>query len=68
MAIAAAYESSQARDLIRAAPEAFAAATATPDLSHICNLWGSWWQHLILNPLSEARDWTHIFKDPVSSL
>ena len=33
--------------------------TATPDLSHICHLPHSLQQHLILNPLSEARDQTH---------
>ena len=30
------------------------------DLSHICNLHHSSWQHQILNPWSEARDQTHI--------
>ena len=34
--------------------------TATPDLSHICNLHQSLWQCQILNPLSKARDRTHI--------
>ena len=42
---------------------ATATATATPDLSHICDLCLSLWQCLILNPLSEARDGTHIFMD-----
>ena len=32
--------------------------TATPDLSHICDLHHSSWQRQILNPLSEARDRT----------
>ena len=36
-----------------------ATATATTDLSHICNLDRS----RILNPLSEVRDQTHILKD-----
>uniref|UniRef100_A0A8D1N3X5 Uncharacterized protein n=1 Tax=Sus scrofa TaxID=9823 RepID=A0A8D1N3X5_PIG len=31
-------------------------ATATQDLSHVCNLHHSSWQCRILNPLSEARD------------
>ena len=31
-------------------------ATATPDLSRICDLHHSSWQHHILNPLSEAKD------------
>ena len=29
------------------------------DLSHICDLHHSSWQHQIVNPLSKARDWTH---------
>ena len=39
---------------------AHAIAKATPDLSHICNLHHSSWQHQILNPLRETRDGTHI--------
>ena len=35
---------------------AYAAATAIPDLSHVCNLHCSSWQCWILNTLSEARD------------
>ena len=31
--------------------------------SHICNLCASLWQCQILNPLSTARDWTHILTD-----
>ena len=38
--------------------------TATPDPSHICDLYHSSQQRLILNPLSEARDRTHILMDP----
>ena len=38
-------------------------AIAMPELSHICDLHCSCWQHQILNPLSEARDQTHIFRD-----
>ena len=38
---------------------AYVTATATQDLSHVCNLQQSSWQHRILNPLSEARDRTH---------
>ena len=37
--------------------------TATPDLSHICDLCCTLRQRQILNPLSEARDQTHIFMD-----
>ena len=40
-----------------------ATATATPDLSHICNLHCSSWQCWILNPLSRAKDGTRILMD-----
>ena len=33
---------------------AYTTVTATPDLSHICDLQHSWWQHQILNPLSSS--------------
>jgi len=39
-------------------PPAYVTATATPDLSRICDLHHSSLQHQIVNPLSEARDWT----------
>ena len=39
-------------------PPVYAAATATQNPSHICDLHHSSWQHWILNPLSEARDQT----------
>ena len=42
---------------------ATAVATATQDPSHVCDLRHSSWQCQILNPLSEARDWTHILMD-----
>ena len=35
---------------------AYATATATRDLSHVCNLHHSSWQRRILNLLSKARD------------
>ena len=54
-AIPAAYGWSQARD--------YATATATGDPSHVCELHHSSWQRWILNPLSEARDWTHSLMD-----
>ena len=38
-------------------------ATAMRDLSHICDLPHSSRQHLVLSPLSEARDQTHILMD-----
>ena len=37
---------------------AYATDTAIPDLSCVCDLHHSSWQHRILNPLSEARDGT----------
>ena len=37
---------------------AYTRATAMPDLSRICNLHNSSWQHWIFNPLSKARDQT----------
>uniref|UniRef100_A0A8D0PDY6 Odorant binding protein 2B n=1 Tax=Sus scrofa TaxID=9823 RepID=A0A8D0PDY6_PIG len=42
---------------------AYATATAMPDPSHICNLHHSSRQCQILNPLSEARDRTHVLLD-----
>ena len=42
---------------------AYTTATATWDLSHICNLHHSSQQHWILNSLSEARDRTHVLMD-----
>ena len=42
---------------------AYATATAAQDLNHICKLHHSSWQRWILNPLSEARDGTHILTD-----
>ena len=39
-------------------PLAYATATATPDLSHICKLYHSSQHHRILNSLSKARDRT----------
>ena len=38
---------------------AYATATATPDLSHVCHPHHSSQQCRIPNPLSEARDQTH---------
>ena len=39
-------------------PSAYTTATAMWDLSYICDLHHNSRQHRILNPLSEARDWT----------
>ena len=40
-------------------PLAYATAIATLDPSHVCDLHHSSGQRWILNPLREARDWTH---------
>ena len=42
---------------------AYTTATATWDLSHVCDLHHTSWQHWILNLLSEARDRTCVFMD-----
>ena len=43
---------------------AYATATATWDVSHVCNLYHISHQHQILNPLREARDRTCVSMDP----
>ena len=43
--------------------ELLATATATAHPSHICELYHSSWQCQIPEPLSEARDQTHILMD-----
>ena len=58
-----AYGSSQIRVKLELQLLAYTTATATQDLSYACNLHHSSWQHWILNPLSEARDQTHILMD-----
>ena len=42
---------------------AYATTTATQDLSLICDLQHTSWQHWMLNSLSEARDRTHVLID-----
>ena len=42
---------------------AYTTAMTTTNLSQICDLYHSLQQHKILNPLSEARDGTHILID-----
>ena len=37
--------------------------TVGSELNRVCDLHHSSWQHQILNPLSEARDQTHVFMD-----
>ena len=44
-------------------PQAYTTATATRDLSGVCDLYHSSWQRRIPDPLSEARDQTSIFTD-----
>ena len=63
MAAPAAYGHSWAMGRIGAAAAAY--STATLELSHICigDLHHSLWQHRMHNPLSEARDQTHILVD-----
>lgn len=43
---------------------AYTTATAMQDPSRVCNLYHSSWQGRMPDPLSEARDQTHIFMDP----
>ena len=45
-------------------PPAYTRATATPDLSRVCNLHHSSRQRQILNPLSKTRDRTRNLKVP----
>ena len=59
-AVPMAYGSSQARERIRATAASQATATVTWDLNHISDLHHSSQQHHIPNPLSKARDRTHI--------
>ena len=42
---------------------AYTTATAMPDPSCLCDLYHSSWQCRILNPLSEAKDWTCVLMD-----
>ena len=64
-AVPVACGSYQARDQIGAATAVLATATATQDLSHVCDLNHSSWQPQIPDPdpPSEAWDLTHILMD-----
>ena len=53
-----AFGDSQARGLIKGKLLAYAPATATPDLSCVCDLRHSSQQRQILSPLNKARDQT----------
>ena len=55
--------SSQSRGRTEIQLLAYTTAIATPDPSHICDLHHSSQQCQILNPLSGARDGTHILMD-----
>ena len=44
-------------------PPAYATDTAMWDPSHVFNLHHSSRQHRILNPMSEAKNWTCVFMD-----
>ena len=58
-----AYGSSQARDQLEATAAGLHHPTAMWDPSHVCDLHHSSWQPWILNPLSDARNQTHILVD-----
>ena len=53
-----AYGSSQATVELELQLLAYTTASEMLDLSHVCDLHHSSWQHWILNPLSMARDQT----------
>ena len=59
----AAYGGFQAKDRIEAAAAAYTTGMATPDPSRTCDLQYRLWKCWILNPLSQARDWTCIIMD-----
>ena len=62
----AAYGSSNAPRLqvdLQLQLPAYATATATPDSSHVLDLYHSSWKRWVPNPPSEARDGTHILMD-----
>ena len=58
-----AYAGSKARSRIGAIAAGYTTATATPDLSLVCDLHLSSRQRQILNSLSETRDQTRILMD-----
>ena len=59
----AAYGSSQARGWIGAAATAYSTVTALPDASWNATYTGAHDNAGSFNPLSKARDWTHILMD-----
>ena len=62
----ATYGSSWARGRIRTVAEGYTTATATPYPSHICDLCCSLQQYRNFNPMSKARDQTHILTETTS--
>ena len=60
-----AARNSQARGQIRTVAEAYSTATAMADPSRVCSLHHSSQQCPIFNPLSGARDQTHILIDTI---
>ena len=62
-AVPTAYESPRLRVESELQMQAYTTASATWDLSHICDLHYRSPQHPLLNPLSEARDQTCILMD-----
>ena len=62
-AVPAAYRGSQARVELELQPLTYTTAIATRDLSRTCDLHHSSRQRWILEPLSGARDGTHILQD-----
>ena len=58
-----AHGSSQATSSMELQLLAYTIATPVQDLSHVFDLNYRSQQHWILNPLSKARDWTHILMD-----
>ena len=58
-----AYGSFQLEVELELQQQAYVTASATPDLSHTCKLCSSLWQCLILNPLNEAGEQTHILTE-----
>ena len=63
MAPPVAYGGSQARGWVGAVAAGLCHSQATWDPSHNCNLYHNSWQCHIVNPLSEARDRTHLLMD-----
>ena len=63
-----AARNSQARGRIRTVAEAYSTATAMADPSCVCSLHHSSQQCPIFNPLSGARDQTHILIDTIGFL